>query len=116
MQAALKTTQNQAYTIYEIQAPNKIVVREFVSPTSGKIFGVAWQGPWPPNMRQILGDYFTPYQQAVQAEQASRVGRHPLIIKQSGLVVQSHGHLRSFSGRAYIPEMLPPGIAAEAIR
>ena len=58
MQASLRTTTAQAYTVHEIQAPTGIIVREYVSPTSGKVFGVAWQGPWPPDMRQILGNYF----------------------------------------------------------
>jgi Protein of unknown function (DUF2844) len=53
MQGSLRTTQTQAYTVHEIQAPTGIAVREYVS-TSGKVFAVAWQGPWPPNMRQIL--------------------------------------------------------------
>jgi len=115
MQGSLRTTQTQAYTLHEIQAPSGIVVREFVSPT-GKVFGVAWQGPWPPDMRQILAGYFGQYQQAAQAQVNSHAGRKPLVIDQPGLVVQSGGHMRSFTGRAYIPEMLPQGVSAEAIR
>ena len=67
-------------------------------------------------MRQILAGYFGQYQQATQAQVNSRAGRRPLVIDQPGLVVQSGGHMRSFTGRAYIPEMLPQGVSAEAIR
>jgi hypothetical protein len=116
MQGSLRTTQAQAYTVHEIQAPTGIVVREYVSPTSGKVFAVAWQGPWPPDMRQILSNYFRQYQQAAQAQATSRAGRHPLLIQEPGLVVQAGGHMRSFAGRAYVPEMLPQGVSAEAIR
>lgn len=116
MQAGLRTTEAEAYTVHEIQAPTGIVVREFVSPTSGKVFAVAWQGPWPPDMRQILASYFAQYQQSAQTQANSHPGRRPLVINQPGLVVQSGGHMRSFAGRAYIPEMLPPGVSAEAIR
>jgi hypothetical protein len=116
MQASLRTTQAEAYTVHEIQAPTGIVVREFVSPTSGKVFAVAWQGPWPPDMRQILASYFAGYQQAAQTQANSHPGRRPLVINQPGLVVQSGGHMRSFAGRAYIPEMLPQGVSAEVIR
>ena len=115
MQGSLRTTQTQAYTLHEIQAPTGIVVREYVS-TSGKVFAVAWQGPRPPDMRQILANYFGQYQQAAQVQVNSRAGRRPLAIQQPGLVVQSGGHMRSFTGRAYIPEMLPQGVSAEAIR
>jgi Protein of unknown function (DUF2844) len=115
MKGTLRSTQTQAYTVHEIRAATGTVVREFVSP-SGKVFGVAWQGPWPPNMRQILATYFEQYQRAAQAQVNSRPGRRPLLLEQPGLVVQSGGHMRSFAGRAYVPDMLPSEVSAEAIR
>jgi len=115
MQGSLRTTQGQAYTVHEIQAPTGTVVREYVS-AEGKVFAVAWQGPWPPDMRQILATYFEQYRAAAQAEVNAHAGRRPLLIQQPGLVVQSGGHMRSFAGRAYIPQMLPQGVSAEAIR
>jgi hypothetical protein len=115
MQGSLRTTQTQAYTVHEINSATGTVVREYVSP-SGKVFAVAWQGAWPPDMRQILAGYFDQYQKAAQIQANSRAGRRPLLIDQPGLVVQSGGHMRSFAGRAYIPEMLPQGVAKEEIR
>jgi hypothetical protein len=112
----LKSTQMQAYTVHEIQAPTGTVVREYVSPTTGKVFAVAWQGPWPPDMRQILASYFEQFQQAAQARASSHAGRRPLAIEQPGLVVHAGGHMRSFAGHAYIPTMLPQGVSAEAIQ
>jgi len=116
MQGNLRTTQAQAYTVQEIQAPTGIIVREYVSPTTGKVFGVTWQGPWPPDMRQILASYFGQYQQALQSQANSHAGRRPLVIQQPGLILQAGGHARSFAGRAYIPEVLPQGVSAEVIR
>jgi hypothetical protein len=115
MQGTLRTTQTQAYTIHEILAATGTIVREYVS-SSGRVFAVAWQGPWPPDMRQILGSYFEQYQQAVQAETTPRAGRKPLRIEQPGFVVHTGGHLRSYAGHAYIPDMLPQGVNAEEIR
>ena len=115
LQGALRTTQARAYTLQEIHAPTGTVVREYVS-SSGKVFAVAWQGPWPPDMRQILANYFTQFQQAAQVRANLHAGRSPLTISQPGLIIQSSGHMRSFAGRAYIPEMLPQGVSAEAIR
>jgi len=115
MQGSLRTTQTEAYTVQEIKAATGTVVREYVS-TSGKVFAVAWQGPWPPDMRQILAGYFEQYQKAAQTQANSRAGRRPLLIEQPGFIVQSGGHMRSFAGRAYIPEMLPQGVSAEEIR
>lgn len=116
MQGTLRTTQSAGYMVHEITAATGVVVREYVSPATGKIFAVAWQGAWPPDMRQILANYFAQYQQAAQVQTNSHVGRRPLLISQPGLVVESGGHMRSFAGRAYIPGMLPEGVKAEAIR
>jgi Protein of unknown function (DUF2844) len=115
MEASLRTTSKQLYTIHEIQAPNNVVVREFVSP-AGKVFGVAWQGPSRPDMRQLLGAYFDQFNEAAKNQQAQRVGRGPLIIQQPGFVLQMGGHARSFSGRAYIPQMVPAGVQIEELR
>jgi hypothetical protein len=115
MQGTLGTTQSNAYSVQEIKAATGVTVREYVS-TSGKVFAVAWQGPWPPSMRQILGTYFDQYLQAVKAQQSLHGGRKPLRIEQPHFVVEAGGHMRSFAGRAYIPDMLPQGVSAEAIR
>jgi hypothetical protein len=77
---------------------------------------VAWQGPWRPDMRQILSNYFENYRQASQAQVNSHAGRRPLVIQQPELVLESGGHMRSFMGRAYIPALLPAGVSAETIQ
>jgi hypothetical protein len=115
MQGALRTTQTAAYTVHEIKTPTGVTVREYAS-ASGKVFGVAWQGPWPPDMRQVLSNYFDIYRQASQAQASSHAGRKPLVIKQPELVLESGGHMRSFNGRAYVPALLPSGVSAETIQ
>lgn len=115
MQGSRRTMIAKSYTVHEIQAATGTVVREFVSP-EGKVFGVAWQGPWPPDMRQVLGSYFDQFVQAARSGGGARMGRRPLVINQPGLVVQTGGHMRAFAGRAYVPEMLPSGVGAENIQ
>src|SRR5260370_4641814 len=115
MQGSLRTIKSEACTVHEIMAPTGIVVREYVS-ASGKVFAVTWHGPWPPDMRPILANYFEQYLKAAPAQVNSHGGRRPLMIEQPGLVVQSGGHMRSFAGRAVSPDMLPPRGSAEAIR
>ncbi|MGA8438271.1 MAG: DUF2844 domain-containing protein [Candidatus Sulfotelmatobacter sp.] len=115
MQGSLRTTVATSYSVHEIQSPAGTVVREYVS-SAGKVFAIAWQGQWPPDMRQLLGNYFEQYVQAAKAQSSARMGRRPLEIEQPGLVVQMGGHPRSFRGRAYVPELLPSGVAAEAIQ
>ena len=115
MQGSLRTSSNNTYTIHEIQASTGVAVKEYVSP-AGKVFAVTWQGPFHPDLRQLLGTYFDQFSQAEQAQRAQRRGHGPVLIQQAGLVVQISGHLRSFLGKAYVPQMLPAGVHAEDIR
>lgn len=115
VQGALRTTQAQNYTVHEIQAPTGTIIREYVSP-AGKVFAVAWQGPWPPDLRQVLSNYFTEFQQATQAQVNSGAGRKPVSIEHPGFVMHAGGHMRSFAGRAYLPDMLPKGVTPEELR
>jgi hypothetical protein len=112
MKASLRTTEGAGYVIHELQSQSGVRVREYVSP-AGRVFAVSWQGPFMPDLRQVLGSYFEQYSQAAKSRQA-RGG--PLIIREPGLVVESGGHMRSFFGRAYVPQMVPENVRAEAIR
>jgi len=114
MRGSLKITPNAAYALHEIQTPTGTAVREYLS-RSGKVFAVAWQGPWLPDLKQLLGPYFAQYRQAVQTPKA-HTGHSPISIRQSNLVVQQTGHMRAFAGRAYLTDQLPSGVTAESIR
>ena len=114
MEATLRTTSKQLYTVHEMHTAN-VVVREYVSP-AGKVFGVAWQGVSRPDLSQLLGPYFEPFTQAVQSQKGKRVGRGPLAIQQPGFVVEMGGHMRAYVGRAYLPQMVPAGVNVEELR
>lgn len=111
MQATLRSTQMQGYTVHELSAPSGNTVREFVSP-QGKVFGIAWQGPFRPDFQQLFGTYF---QQFTDSAKSHRRGS-PLSIEQPGLVVYSGGHMRAFFGKAFVPAMLPQGVTANDIK
>lgn len=115
MKGTLKTKQAGAYTVHEIKAATGIVVREYVSP-DGTVFAVAWKGPAIPNLQQILGSYFQTFSDAAQAQRTAHRGRGALYIQQPELVVESTGHTRTFSGRAYDPTRLPQGVGANDIQ
>lgn len=115
MQGSRRTTAAGSYTVHEIQGASGTIVREYVS-ADGKVFAVGWQGPWMPDMRQLLGSYFDQYARANQAQTGARMRRGPVLINEPGLVVQIGGHMRAFAGRAYVPEMLPSGVRAENIQ
>ncbi len=112
--ALMRMVTTDGYALHEIRAATGTMVREYVN-SSGTVFAVAWDGPWLPDLRQVLGDHFEQYQAAMRAPNA-RSTRGVASINQPGLVVQMRGHARAFTGRAYIPAMLPQGVRLEAIR
>lgn len=111
--ASLRITQADAYSVHELRSPTGVVVREFAAP-SGKVFAVAWHGPWPPDLQHLLGDYFAPFQQALQSP-TRRAAHGPLFVQQGNLIVELGGHMRDFVGRAYLSDQLPTGVRAEEI-
>ena len=113
--ALLRIARDEAYTVHEMQSSSGTAVREYVSST-GTVFAVAWQGPWLPDLRQLLGPYFDDYQRALQTASAGRKARGPLTISLPDLTVQITGHPRAFAGRAFVPRLMPLRVQAEAIR
>jgi len=109
--AELRTTQKQNYVVHELHTSSGATVREYVA--GGKVFGVAWQGPVIPDMRQVLGSYYERFSAAAQNHHREQ---GPMVINESGLVLQSGGHMRAYVGKAYIPEMLPEGVRPDAIQ
>lgn len=115
MKAQTNIVETTGYDVHEIQSPAGTVVSEYISPASGKVFAVSWQGPFLPDMQQVLGRYFQQYSQALQTQER-QYGHRPLNIQLPGLVIQTGGHMRAYFGRAYVPSMVPEGVRAEEIR
>jgi hypothetical protein len=112
MKASLRLSHPDGYTVHELQMQHGSV-REFVNP-SGKVFGVAWEGFFMPDMKQLLGTYFDKYVEAARRGQGK--GRAPLVIHDSELVMRSTGHMRAWKGVAYVPDMVPQGVNVDDIR
>jgi len=113
MKAAVRVLPGQFYSIHEMQSPTGTAIREFVSP-AGVVFGVAWQGPSTPDLRQLLGSHFDEFVQAVQSSSSRRArGRH---VEAGDLVFDSGGHMRFIVGRAFLHSKIPAGADLNAIR
>jgi len=112
MKGALRITSSAGFTVHEITTSNGAVVREYLTP-GGKVFAVTWRGPGIPDLRQMLGNYYGQYAQAASAPHLG--GHHHLAIERPGLVVQSSGHMRSYVGRAWAPDLLPQNFSVSDI-
>ena len=112
MKGAVRVTESTGFSVHEISTSYGVRVREFTG-GDGKVFAVAWDGPVNPDLRQVLGSY---YDQFVTAAAAVHGSHRHLAIEQPGLVVQNNGRLRAFSGRAWVPAMLPQNFSVDQIQ
>ena len=104
MKGALRVTSSVGVMVHEITTSYGTVVREYITP-GDKVFAISWRGPVNPDLRQMLGDYYTQYEQAASLPHPG--GHRHLAIEQPGLVVQVNGRMRAFEGRAWVPSLVP---------
>jgi hypothetical protein len=110
-QGSLHISAAASYSVHEITTRSG-TVREYLTP-AGKVFGLAWSGPFMPNLQQFLGSYYAQY---VQAASAPHVGHRHMNVEVPGLIVHSSGHMRAFYGRAWAPDLIPQNVSADDIK
>jgi hypothetical protein len=99
----------QQYDMEEITGASGVRVREFLN-RNGIVFAVTWSGPVVPDLRTLLGSSFESYAKEVAALKQPGLHRS-LRIATPELVVESGGHMRAYSGRAYLPLLIPAGVS-----
>ncbi len=112
LNGSVKSTERSTYRIHEILLPSGTLVREY-STSAGIVFAVAWNGPVIPDLRQTLSGYFASFTTAARARHG---GHHHLQIRQNDFVMESSGHMRAFTGRAYLPQDIPPGLSTAELQ
>ncbi len=114
MHGVAHATLLQQYEIQEITNDNGMRVREYLN-RNGVVFAVTWNGPVVPDLRTLLGASFDSYVEQLSA--LKHPGTHrSLRLASSTLVVESGGHMRAYSGRAYLPLLLPAAASAANLR
>jgi len=101
-------------SVQQLTQADGATIREYIA--DGKVFGIAWNAPTPPNLHQLLGNYFPSYVTAVQTAAAHGAKHGPQIIQANGLVVYTGGHMNAFMGEAFMPQQLPPNFSAKDIQ
>ncbi len=114
MKAQVRATAQTGFTVHEMTLPSGTVVREYVG-ADQRVFAVSWRGPQMPDVRQLLGTYYATLQSAQRAGGPRATHRH-LDVRSGDLVVQSSGHMRAWSGRAWVASMVPQGVQLDQIR
>ncbi len=108
----LRSAGAEGYSVHEITGADGTVVRQYASP-AGLVFGVAWHGPFVPDLARLLGSHFQDYRQAVRS---SVRRRGPLAVRTDRLVVETGGHVRAFRGRVYLPSAVPAAVSEAVVR
>jgi hypothetical protein len=89
---------------HDLALPSGVIVREYVAP-GGAVYAVTWSEPRVPDLREVLGPYF-----AQLGARASHGGHHRMNVAAQDFVVRSSGHGHTFSGRAWVPSLVPAGV------
>lgn len=98
--------------VFQAKLPSGTQIKEYTN-AEGVVVGVSWQGPTLPDLKQLLGAHFD----AFANRTTTTAGNHRNAeFHNDDVVVQSHGQLRAFSGRAYLPKLLPAGFNINQIQ
>lgn len=105
-----------AYTVNSTTLTSGTVVHEYVG-QNGSVFAITWQGPRLPQLGMLFGKYFSVYVDSLDKMRAARGGGiGTAVVQRTDLVVQSGGHMGDFSGRAWLPAVLPHGVTTDDIQ
>ena len=115
MHAGVQSEIRPQYEVLTISTPAGISVREYLN-RDGIVFAVNWSGPVPADLQQLLGASLC----NLRCSRWLRL-RHPgihrsLRLESSGLIVELGGHLRAYSGRAYLAALIPRGCDRDEFR
>jgi len=109
MKSVLKVVSRTNFRVHEMQLPSGTVLKQYAS-MDGLVFAVTWSGPAIPDLRQTLGRHFDSY---VTAAKANGANHRQLQIQSADLIVHAGGHMRSFTGLAYLAKSMPAGVTVQ---
>lgn len=111
MHARIASVAHGNYARHELTRSNDGIVREYTN-ASGMVFAVTWSGPGKPDLRTLLGQYFTIFQANSEViAHSTHALRRPPQVSQPDLQIQTSGHMGWFRGVAFVPSLAPPGFA-----
>ncbi len=110
-QAARSSPAGAPYTALSYELASGTRVQAWRAP-DGSIFAVGWDGPFLPDLRRLLGPHFGLLER--QAPAGAGPAAH-VLVGDGTAIVESSGRLGAFSGRAWLPALLPAGLDPRAL-
>jgi hypothetical protein len=107
--------EKNGYRVETVKSP-AMILEEYVD-SKGTIFAVTWKGEGFPDLEKLFGQYFEEFQKGLtERRKDPRLRRRPISMKTDHLVVETGGRRRSFTGRAFVPSLVPTGMNDQEIR
>jgi Protein of unknown function (DUF2844) len=108
----LHTTSYVAYDRHEITTLDGALIHEFTD-RSGQVFAVTWHAHGPIDLHRLLG---AQYEKFAAASLDAHKDLHHTSVHLPDLVVDASVIMRTFAGRAYLPNALPAGVAVQELQ
>ena len=112
--AVVGTEQQSAYTMQSVLTESGTEVHQYAA-QDGTIFLVTWNGLRMPDLKSLFGGYYDQYQVHLAQRRAAGM-RGPVVLRSEALVVESAGRMGAFTGRAYVPSLVPAGLDLGALQ
>jgi hypothetical protein len=106
------TSIGATYSVSATTLAGGTTVREYVG-ANGVVFAVAWNGPFLPDLRELLGRHFATFTGASARQPKAGHGR--VRVAQPDVTIESTGHMRAYAGRAWVNSLLPAGFDTDSI-
>jgi hypothetical protein len=103
------------YSVHQITS-SSMVVREYASRSTGKVFAISWTGRSQPSLNALLGSYADDFKTILRAAGRRRFRSSRQRFRNEKLVVESSGHLGFMQGLAYAPELIPTNVSLDEIK
>lgn len=110
--SSINSPRPNVYSIRKIINTDDVELHEFTD-NNGLVFAMAWSGNSKPDMRAVLGSYYSRYNNEINQPMA---GRRPVVIQDADLVVQTGGLMNQFFGVAFLPQQAPAGVTLQEIK
>lgn len=116
--AAPRSLMNGALQMRTLTDAGNTTINEYAA-SDGRIVAYTWQGPTMPDLNALLGKYLNSYRAAADDPSDTANGNgnlHASRRVRPDVIVESGGPMRSYTGRAWLPGALPPGVNIENLQ
>jgi hypothetical protein len=107
-------TPNNTTVRFQSSVDDVVTIKEFIDST-GIIYAIRWDGPRPPDLNSLLGQFFPEYKVAIVST-PFRVPHRRLMADSDNLHISQFGRPGNLSGIVYLKNRLPANIHPDDLK